>query len=395
MSDIVEKAKVAIASYRELMFERPDTHRVKRMLITVNGWCNSKCTFCNIWQYDKALALREEVTLEEFERNLFKAESLRDVLDIGITGGEPFLRRDIVALISSMFRHFTRAHIGAVTNGIRYDRIVDAATQIVADNPGRAFSILVSLDGYGETHDQVRGVPGNFERILKTVTLLKEKVPAVLLGFSHTVTPTSMQDSLRCYELAHELDIGFMYRLAHESPYLRNEGTPIWTQETLATVKPIIEELNRRIVADQSPAARIGNTHYAQLAFYHEMMDYFEKPRRTCECYSGTHSFLLSHDGEVYPCINLAVSMGNIRHQHFDEIWHAPQAEQVRVPIAEWKCHCWTNCETEFSLARQKSVFLKGMRDNLISLFPDVPPQRKRALSPTIPLEPRTQTDEL
>jgi Fe-coproporphyrin III synthase len=190
----------------------------------------------------------------------------------------------------------------------------------------------------------------------------------VLVGLSHTVTPLSMQDSLRCYQLARELKIGFMYRLAHEAPYLRNEGGPIWSPETLAAVKPIVNELNRRIIADQSLGAKLGNTNYADIAFYHQMVDYFEQPRRTFACHSGTHSFLLAHDGNVHPCVNLPDAMGNVRTTHFDQVWYSTQADAIRAPIANWSCHCWTNCETEFSLARQKSSFAYGMGQNLRSL---------------------------
>ena len=127
-------------------------------------------------------------------------------------------------------------------------------------------------------------------------------------------------------------------------------------------------QLNRRIVADQGPLARLGNTGYARIAFYDKMVDYHSNPRRTFDCFSGTHSFFLAHDGEVYPCINLAESMGNVRRQKFDDIWFSAQASEVREPIAAWKCHCWTNCETELSLARRPSAFLSGVAANLRNL---------------------------
>jgi MoaA/NifB/PqqE/SkfB family radical SAM enzyme len=364
----IAKLRTAAGLYRELLFEQPAPNRVKRFLFAVNGWCNSRCTFCNIWKYDKALALREEITLEELERNLFRSPALAGVVDVGITGGEPFLRRDLVAVYASLCRHFPQAHIGAVTNGLPVDRVVATMSEVVGLHAGRSFSVLISLDGYGDTHDQVRGVPGNFARVLKLVDQLKATVPAVDLGFSHTITPTNVDGSLRCYELARDLGVGFMYRLAHEAPYLRNEGQPIWTPDRLAAVRPVVAELNRRLMADQSLAARLANIHYARNAFYDDLMSYFDAPRRTTPCYSGTHSFLLGHDGEVYPCISLPHSMGNLRRQSFDEIWYSERAGQVRTPIAAWQCHCWTNCETELSLARRPATFVRGIARNLRTL---------------------------
>ena len=199
MSDFAEKARAAVDSYRGLLVERPSPHRVKRFLIAVNGWCNSRCTFCNIWQYDKARALKEEITLEELEQNLFSSAALDEVIDIGVTGGEPFLRNDLADLCHSMFARFLAARIGIVTNGLLSARIAENAAAIARADPHRELSVAVSLDGYGETHDRVRGVPGNFDRVLRTVDLLKAEAPGVAIGLSHTVTPTNMQDSLRCY----------------------------------------------------------------------------------------------------------------------------------------------------------------------------------------------------
>ncbi len=364
MKDVIAKARGVAVTYHDLLLEKPATTHVKRFLFAVNGWCNSKCTFCNIWTYSKKLALSEEITLEELEQNLFGSPALKDVLSIGITGGEPFLRRDIVAVCEALYRHFPKAQLGFVTNGLLPDRIADLTAEIVAAHPARGLSIGISLDGYRETHDRVRGVPGNFERVLKTVELLKAKTPGVELGISHTVTPTNMQDALRCYELSRELGIGFMYRLAHESTYLRNEGLPIWSPETQHAVAPVVQELNRRLVADQSPLARVANVNYASIAFYTGLLDYFERPHRTAECYSGTHSFFLAHNGDVHPCIFIPHAIGNIRRQRFDDIWFSQQAADIRAPIAAWQCHCWTNCETEFSLARQKGSFLHSIQEN-------------------------------
>jgi Fe-coproporphyrin III synthase len=370
MSGVIAKAGQALSVYRELIVEQPSPTRVKRFLIAVNGWCNSRCTFCNIWKYDKALALREEITLEDLERNLFTARALADVRTIGITGGEPFLRRDLVAVCRSMYAHFPKAELSFVTNGLRPERIAETAAEIARADPSRQVAVAVSLDGYGATHDTVRGVPGNFERVVKTVELLRATAPAVVVGFSHTITPTNLHDSLRCHELAEELGIGFIYRLAHESSYLRNEGTPIWSPEALAAVRGVVAELNRRLVARQSLLARLSNINYAGMGFYRETMDYFEDPRRTFDCFSGTHSFFLTHDGDVLPCINLPHAMGNIRRQSFDDFWLSRAAADLRAPIAAWQCHCWTNCETELSLARSKATFVRSMGENLRGLLP-------------------------
>jgi hypothetical protein len=72
----------------------------------------------------------------------------------------------------------------------------------------------------------------------------------------------------------------------------------------------------------------------------------------------------------VLPCINLPHAMGNIRRQSFDDFWLSRAAADLRAPIAAWQCHCWTNCETELSLARSKATFVRSMGENLRGLLP-------------------------
>ncbi len=368
---ILAKTRTTLSNYRELILEPPSPSRIKRVLIAVNAHCNSKCTFCGIWKHDRAQALKEEWTLDELESHLLGSAALQGVWDIGLTGGEPFLRQDLAAVCRSLYRHMPRAGIGLVTNGLLPERISETAAEIARSNPGRALSVAVSLDGLEETHDRVRGVPGNFSRALKTVEALKSRAPGVEVGFSHTVTPTNGQDSLGCYELARKMGVGFFYRLAHESPYLGNMGARIWSPESLQAVKPLVSELNRRLLRDQSARARLANLHYASIAFNAGAIDYAQEPRRSFDCFSGTHSFFMAHTGDIFPCIFLTQSPGNIRQTRFDEMWLSPRAAEIRRSIAAWKCHCWTNCETELSLARRKSVFLSGMRDNTLSFIPN------------------------
>src|SRR5207249_11174898 len=86
--------------------------------------------------------------------------------------------------------------------------------------------------------------------------------------------------------------------------------------------------------------------------FYSRMTDYQRAPRRIFECFSGTHSFFLDPWGNVYPCITLSTSLGNLRQQAFDDLWFAAPAGAVRTDIAEERCHCWTECEALPSLQR-------------------------------------------
>ena len=58
----------------------------------ITYWCNSKCTFCSIWD----IRPKNELTLEEIEKF---AEKIPNIQWLRLTGGEPFMRRDYVDIV--------------------------------------------------------------------------------------------------------------------------------------------------------------------------------------------------------------------------------------------------------------------------------------------------------
>ena len=60
--------------------------------------------------------------------------------------------------------------------------------------------LSISLDGIGKTHDEIRGIPGNYSRVLKLIDLIKEKVPSINRGISFTIIPQNYKDLLEVYK---------------------------------------------------------------------------------------------------------------------------------------------------------------------------------------------------
>jgi radical SAM protein with 4Fe4S-binding SPASM domain len=56
-----------------------------------------------------------------------------------------------------------------------------------------------------------------------------------------------------------------------------------------------------------------------------------EQAREKGTCGTGTVACYISPYGDVYPCIQLLISMGNIRERSFREIWEAPSALRTKI----------------------------------------------------------------
>lgn len=130
----------------------------KNATIYISEICNCKCRSCGVWRNS---------TPGEYHTARWKGV-LRELNRIGVSylgfsGGEPLLRTDLCELIK------TAKEIGF--------RFVDLCTNGILLNPGTISQfvdagldrVIVSLDGIGTVHDRLRGVPGNYEVVLKAV----------------------------------------------------------------------------------------------------------------------------------------------------------------------------------------------------------------------------------
>ena len=85
----------------------------------VTARCNLRCAHCFYWQALDA-DHRHELTLEEIDQT---ARSLPRLLLLSLTGGEPFVRKDLGEICASYIRH-CRPHILTIsTNGAYPERM--------------------------------------------------------------------------------------------------------------------------------------------------------------------------------------------------------------------------------------------------------------------------------
>ena len=86
--------------------------------ISVTNKCNARCKTCNIWRiYEEQPSLsKSELSVEEFER-IFENIG-RNAYWFTISGGEPFLRKDIVEIYDALIHHYSpnTINISAITS---------------------------------------------------------------------------------------------------------------------------------------------------------------------------------------------------------------------------------------------------------------------------------------
>jgi len=187
----------------------------------VNDICNSRCGMCNIWQRKRDREITPEELSVVLQDRLFSR-----VTYVGLSGGEPTLRKDLPELGAAIARTLPRLKgMGIITNAIRADNVIERTTALAnaVRSAGKHFEINVSLDGVGEDHDRNRGVPGNFESAVRVIDTLRHKGLPVLVGCTLTPVNAAGADDLLTWLESKGIE-RFEFRMGVEIRRVYNEG---------------------------------------------------------------------------------------------------------------------------------------------------------------------------
>ena len=129
--------------------------------------CNLQCTHCFISSSPTNHA-HEMMSLAEVRPHLDEAERL-GVREYYLTGGEPFLNREILEIIEAAL---AKGPVTVLTNGLLIRAETAARLRALSDASPYSLDLRVSIDGAdAATNDPIRG-QGTFDRIVAAIGLL-------------------------------------------------------------------------------------------------------------------------------------------------------------------------------------------------------------------------------
>ncbi|MBU0614759.1 MAG: radical SAM protein, partial [Nanoarchaeota archaeon] len=133
----------------------------------VTSRCNARCEHCFYW---KNLNQNNDLTLDEIKKITKTLPDLRFLL---ISGGEPFLRKDLTGIISSYCDNTKTQEVSIPTNGLLKEKIVSDCKTILNKYPKVILNIVISLDGPKESHNKIRGVDC-YDKAIETFNEIKK-----------------------------------------------------------------------------------------------------------------------------------------------------------------------------------------------------------------------------
>lgn len=220
MRSYVEKVKV-------LFFKRPlKLERPKVIQFPVIDICNSKCQMCRIWENKKS----NDITVERLRLGL-SSNLFSEVTSIGFNGGEPTLRKDLPELVLAAIECLpSLKSISLITNAYNFQDVIRQVESIglLCKKHKKYFDLMVSLDGYGEVHDLVRGKKGNFERAQHVIGYAKKSVLVDNLRIGCTVIRDNAYylADLLDYCLLNDVYIKYRLGVPHQRLYTKDLVDP-------------------------------------------------------------------------------------------------------------------------------------------------------------------------
>lgn len=284
--------------------------------IIVTYRCNARCNMCDCWKYPTRPS--EEFTPEILQK-------LPEMDFTNITGGEPFIRQDLSAIVRELYKKTNRIVIS--TNGYFQDRILALCEEFPC------IGIRISIEGLQQANDAIRGIPDGFARGFSTLKkLVQMKHPDV--GFGMTVQEQNAEDLLNLYQIADEYNMEFATATLHNSFYFRKTDNVIHDKLKVAKA---FEGLINELLKSGSPKK------WFRAYFNHGLVNYLYGKKRLLPCEMGTNGFFMDPYGYIMPCNGSLerMSMGNLHEQTWDEIWNSDQARKVREQVKNCRKNCW------------------------------------------------------
>jgi MoaA/NifB/PqqE/SkfB family radical SAM enzyme len=306
------------------------------IVVSVSYRCNSKCKTCDVWRKPN-----DDLSLAEWEQTF--ANLGPGPLYFTFTGGEPFMRKDTADMALAAYNHCQPAVITIPTNGILTKQIVEQVDRLCAGAPKAKIGINLSLDEVGERHDEIRMVPGNWQKALKSWQALKElqKKHKNLVLTNHTVISNYNID--RFFEIYAGLEFlqpdSYITEIAEERVELDTVG---WEITPLAEkYGPIADFLSQK--AKARPVAGFAKITQAFRAEYYQLAKRtLSEQRQVIPCYAGWASCQIAPNGDVWSCCIRAEGVGNLRDHNYDlaPIWKGAAMARLRHSIYQGECHC-------------------------------------------------------
>lgn len=249
--------------------------------------CNLSCKHCYVLNKNNK---KGELTFGEI------TTILDQLVDMGtfyltLTGGEALLRKDLMEV--AKYAKKKGFLLTLFSNGT-------TITDNIANELKEIGFLRVEISLYGaspQTHDAITQKKNSFDYTVNAIKLLRKKNIDVCM--KTVIMSLNIKEFSAIKKMAEDLEVNFRYD-CHLTPQSDGSLTPLNYQ-----------------VSGEEMDAYLGQDYVRP---HHELDD--EDALKHFNCNAGKTTLAISPRGDVYPCICLPISLGNVKEKSLSEIWY-------------------------------------------------------------------------
>jgi len=311
----------------------------KKMDISITNRCNLRCRYC--YHFESAGDVEGDLPAGEWIQ-FFEELNRCAVMEVTLSGGEPFMREDLKEIIDGIVRN--RMRFAILSNGTL---IADEMAAFIAST-GRCNYVQVSIDGsVPDSHDAMRG-EGSFRKALEGLTTLRRH------GVNAAVRMTIHRKNVRDLEgvanlLLEEIGLSsFGTNSANALGLCRKnaEIVQLTTEDRMIAMESLLKLTQKypgRIHALAGPLAEARAWLEMEEARLEGRPPMPNRGSLTgCGCYR--EHLAARADGVITPCTMLShLELGRVNHDDLAEVWRNGDAlrmlrERNNIPLSGFSC---------------------------------------------------------
>ncbi|MFV2044816.1 MAG: SPASM domain-containing protein, partial [Anaerolineales bacterium] len=225
------------------------------------------------------------------------------------------------------------------TNGLLPEMIRTRVRSVLEIADGRTVNISFSLDGLRDVHDELRGVPGNFDKLLESYRLLRD-LQSEYENLSLRVNSVLMNRTID--SVKHLIDeFAVLFPEINTPALTLLRGSPYDKTLELPDRSRLKEVHNHKRAKNPGKQPLIWRA--ADWATFNASLEILRQDTQVVPCEAGRLLGVVEANGDVKHC-ELLPAVGNLRKGSFQEIWHSEKAADERKKIVAKECKCTHEC---------------------------------------------------
>ncbi|MBI5210450.1 MAG: radical SAM protein [Elusimicrobia bacterium] len=315
-----------------LDYARGRSSVVRNLTFAVTDKCNLRCSMC---YFHTELGQGRTLPLELFQKAVDGAARSRPC--VILSGGEPFLHPDLVAMVR--YAKSGGLPVQIFTNGTlavpeAVDRLVAAGLDYIG------FTLL----GDERSHPAVAGLPASYRLLRQNLEYFAAHRGDTKVVLNYTVTPGSLEGIGHALELAERLSLDGVrfqhYNFLRPAEFQAQErrmssavgaAGPAVEVSDASDLRGVAQRLLAFMEALRGRGSRVP-IQWAPTLSPDEILDWYSAdPFTTCRtCLYPWRGILVDAAGKLYPCSKIRLELGDLRDDDILPLWNGDRMRAFR-----------------------------------------------------------------